>query len=334
MKVAVLQGGRSGEHDISLASARAVEGALTSLGYEPWPLVFGRLGGARWPGGAGSFAQALLALEATEVDCAVIAMHGADGEDGRIQAALELCEVAYQGSRVTSSAVALDKARTKTVYRAVGLPVAEDVVVAAGDDPAWSALAEQIGLPCVLKTAESGSSVGIEIIDSETQLAERGAALLATGTDSLMVERYVTGREFTVAVLEDLDGSLRALPPVEIRPVVARFFDYTAKYTPGATDEICPAPIDDDLADHFAALGIAAHRALGCRHYSRTDVILCEDTQTSVLLETNTLPGLTPLSLFPKAAVAAGMSFAELVRRLVDLALRERASPRPFDGGG
>ena len=322
MKVAVLQGGRSGEHDISLESGKAILGALTTLGYSPWSLIFGRQGGARWPGGQGSFANALLALERAHVDCAVIAMHGSDGEDGRIQAALELIGVPYQGSRVTASAVALDKARSKTVYRAFGIPVANDLVLHPGDASDWSWVAREIGLPCVLKTAESGSSVGIEMIDSEEQLADRGQALLTSGTDSLLVESYIAGREFTVAVLERMDGSLQALPPVEIRPVEARFFDYAAKYTPGATDEICPAPIGEELTSRLQAIGMDAHRALGCRHYSRTDFMVCETRGVPLVLETNTLPGMTPVSLFPKAAGAANMTFPDLVSRLVDLARR------------
>ena len=320
MKVAVLQGGRSGEHDISLESAKAVLGALTTLGHEAWPLIFGRTGGARWPDGQGSFGRALLALEQAKVDCAFIAMHGADGEDGRIQAALELVGVPYQGSTVTASAVAMDKARSKSVYRQSAIGVADDVTLRPTDLPDWAEVVAAVGLPCVLKTAESGSSVGIEIVDSAGQLAERGAALLGSGTDSLLIESYVTGREFTVAVLEHMDGSLQALPPVEIRPVEARFFDYEAKYTPGATDEICPAPIDALLTERLQEIGVRAHGALGCRHYSRTDFIVRASDGAPVVLETNTLPGMTPVSLLPKAAAAAGMTFAQLVDHLLQLA--------------
>jgi len=322
MKVAVLQGGRSGEHDVSLESGKAIEQALTTSGYETWSVVFGQEGGASWPGGSGSFAEALLALETSGAGCAFIAMHGADGEDGRIQAALELIGMPYQGSGVTSSAIALDKARSKSVYRAWNLPVSDDVVLRSDDRPDWPIIAVKIGVPCVLKTAESGSSVGIEIVDSGAELADRGDALLASGTDSLLVESFVEGREFTVAVLEGLDGIPAALPPVEIRPVEARFFDYEAKYTPGATDEICPAPIDDALTERLQTLGLVAHRALGCRHYSRTDFMVDEETGEPVLLETNTLPGMTPMSLFPKAADAAGMTFPQLIDRLVKLATR------------
>lgn len=319
-RVAVVKGGASGEHDVSLVTGQAIEGALAVLGLEAWPLTLGRKGGASWPGGEGTVAESLLALEGAGVKAALIAMHGEYGEDGRIQAALELIGVPYQGSGVTASAVGLDKARSKMVYRFEKLPVAEDAVLfpadLAGTD--WPALIARLGLPLVLKTAESGSSVGVEVIETAAELPARAAALL-TDTESLLIESWLPGRELTVAVLEDLDGSIAALPVVEIVPHGDRWFDYETKYDPDAVDEICPAPIDDALAAECAELGLRAHALLGCRHYSRTDIIL-DAAGRPRLLETNTLPGLTPASLFPKAAAAIGMDFPALVARLVALA--------------
>jgi D-alanine-D-alanine ligase len=329
-------GGRSGEHDVSLVTARAVAGTLGELGWEWLEVCFEREGGARWesrgegggtPPGAtsrtrGTTLDALGAVVAYAPHAAFIAMHGPDGEDGRLQAVLELCGVPYQGSDAAASAIAMDKARTKALYRTAGLPVAEDRVVRRGEAPAWDEIASRLGLPLVLKTAKSGSSVGVEVVDSAAALSVRGRAMLED-TTHLVIERWLPGAEFTVAVLEDASGAPEALPVIEIRPKTARFFDYVTKYDPEATDEICPAPIAEALAQELRDLGLAAHRVLGCRDYSRTDIKLDAERRPH-LLETNTLPGLTPASLFPKAARTAGIPFAEVVRRLVTRAA-ERA---------
>lgn len=328
MRVAVLMGGRSGEHDVSLRSGAAVVGALATLGWSAFPVTFGRVGGARWgsdtadaPAGEGTIGEALLALERWRPDAAFLAMHGPDGEDGRVQGALELLQIPYQGSGIQASAVGLDKVRTKQLYRAAGLPVARDRVVSGPVD--WAALAADLGLPLVLKTPASGSSVGVVIVSTTSELAAQGAALLAEA-GTLLCEQYVVGREFTAPVLEAEDGTPTALPAIEIRPVSAAFFDYGAKYTPGATDELCPAPIDAALEQRIRALGLAAHAAVGCRGYSRTDLIVRADGEP-ILLETNTLPGLTAQSLLPKAAAEAGLDFPGLIARLVH---RARAAYR------
>ncbi|MFO0750799.1 MAG: D-alanine--D-alanine ligase [Myxococcota bacterium] len=274
--------------------------------------------------GGGSIGETLLALERWRPDVAFIAMHGPDGEDGRVQGALEMLGIAYQGSGIQASAVGLDKVRTKAVYRAAGLPVAKDRVVSGRVD--WRALAAELGLPLVLKTPASGSSVGVVIATTLDELAAQGQALVAEA-GSLLCEQYVHGREFTAPVVEGPDGTPSALPAVEIRPVTAAFFDYVAKYTPGATDELCPAPIDPVLEAEIRALGLAAHRVLGCRGYSRTDLIVRADGRP-VLLETNTLPGLTAESLLPKSAAVAGLPFPALVQRLLERARAAALSPR------
>lgn len=309
-------GGRSGEHEVSLRSGAAVVAALAALGHEALEVVFGRAGGARVGPVEGSIGEALLALERWRPDVAFLAMHGPDGEDGRVQGALEMLGIRYQGSGVQASAVGLDKVRTKERFRVAGLPVAADRVVAPGVD--WAALVAELGLPLVLKTPASGSSVGVVIVKHLDDLARAGDALLAEA-GALLVEQYVRGREFTAPVLEGADGVPVALPVVEIRPRTAAFFDYEAKYTPGATDEICPAPIPPELEARLGALGLAAHRALGCRGYSRTDVIVREDG-APFLLETNTLPGLTAESLLPRSARVAGLDFPALVQRLLERA--------------
>jgi len=348
MRVAVLMGGQSGEHEVSLRSGAAVLEALHTLGHPAFAVTLLRQGGATTasPDGntRGTSAAGLVALEAWQPDCAFIAMHGPDGEDGRIQGALELLGIPYQGSGIQASAIGLDKIRTKELLRAADLPIAAERVVHASSPSGvatdWSALAPELsgalGLPLVLKTPTSGSSVGVEIVRTTEALAERGAAL-ASEAGRVLVEQFVAGREFTLPVVETCDGFAEAFPVVEIRPKAASFFDYEAKYTPGATDEICPAPIEPALESRLRALGVAAHLALGCSGYSRTDCIVAPDGRI-VLLEVNTLPGLTRESLLPKSAAVAGLTFADLVQRLLDRALArahlaDRAAPWRGESG-
>jgi D-alanine-D-alanine ligase len=332
-------GGRSGEHAVSLRSGAAVLGALEALGWQGLGFVLTGDGRARWPheGGKdgalreGSIAEGLCWLERASIDCAFIAMHGEEGEDGRVQGALELLRIPYQGSGIQASAIGLDKARTKDVLKLAELPLAADRLLVAG--PAGLArdtlveTARELGLPLALKTMASGSSVGVALVRTLDELLMTAPTMVGPG-ESLLVEAYVAGREFTLPVLETLDGTPEALPVVEIRPRTAAFFDYEAKYTPGATDELCPAPIPPDLEARLRALGVRAHTALGCAGYSRTDCIVAADGSV-VLLEVNTLPGLTNESLLPKAAQAAGLSFPALVERLVLRAIaRHGPSPR------
>lgn len=327
MKIAVLMGGRSGEHEVSLRSGRAVIGALFGRGHAVFALTFGRHGGATFgPVGngddaetEGTIAASLVALEAWGPACAFIAMHGEDGEDGKIQGVLELLGIPYQGSGIQASAIGLDKVRTKQLLRAAGLPLARERVIDRTAPRDWDALVAELGLPLVMKTPASGSSVGVEIVPTREAAEARGEALLDEA-GRVLLEQYVKGREFTLPVLEDPDGTPTALPVVEIRPREAAFFDYTAKYTPGATDEICPAPIPPALEAILGDLGLRAHQALGCRGYSRTDCIVTPLGEVA-LLEVNTLPGLTAESLMPRSAAVAGMDFTALVERLLARAL-------------
>jgi len=314
-------GGRSGEHEVSLRSGAAVLGALAALGHEPLSVVFGKFGGVRVADLEDkTIGQGLLALEAWRPDVAFIAMHGPDGEDGRVQGTLEILGIPYQGSGIQASAVGLDKIRSKSAFRAAGLPVADDRIVTRAPD--WSDIAGDLGLPLVLKTPASGSSVGVAIVRDLPSLVAEGAGLLSAA-GALLCEQYVAGREFTAPVVEDADGVPRALPIVEIRPKSNSYFDYGAKYTPGASDELCPAPIEPPLEQELRRVGLAAHVALGCRGYSRSDIIVGADGRV-VLLETNTLPGLTGESLLPKSATAAGLDFPALIQRLLDRALSTR----------
>ncbi len=336
LRVAVLHGGPSSEHDISVWSSRGVIDTLRGLGHETHAVFVDRAG--LWhlapTGNAGEISpsplpilEAVAALQALAVDVCFLGFHGTYGEDGRIQALLDLAGLRYTGSHTTASAVAMDKPLARRVFQGVGIPVARaQELRTAGLDGAGEALAaakdlvEELGLPVVIKVPAGGSSVGVEIprdLDAVAGALQRLAPLAA----NLLCEQYIAGTELTAGVLERADGSLEALPLVEIAPVKADFFDYSAKYQPGGTDEIVPARIDAAATAAVQALGIRAHVALGCQGVSRTDVILRADGAPFVL-ETNTLPGLTPASLLPKAAAAAGCDYATLLTRILAAALR------------
>jgi D-alanine-D-alanine ligase len=249
-------------------------------------------------------------------------MHGPFGEDGRVQALLDLLGLPYVGSDSFASALAMDKPRTKDVYRARGVPTPKAAVLEL-DGTTPGALAEVVAgkfpSPWVLKTPRLGSSVGVEIVARREDL--EGAVLRVAGIDgTLLVEEFVRGREFTAPVLDlKAEGGPRGLPVIEIVIKTAHFFNYQNKYD-GSTAEVCPAEIPEELEQRIRAIGVAAHRALGCRGYSRTDVMVTAGG-AAYALETNTLPGLTDQSLFPRAARVAGLSYTALVSALLDDAL-------------
>lgn len=330
-KVLVFLGGESTEHEISLRSGAAVVKHLPAAGYEPVPVVVTRQGHYRLPaatdlGAPGpdlSLGDALNRLEALHPEAAFIAMHGLFGEDGRIQALCDLMHVPHVGADVIGSAAAMDKWFAKAVYRASGVPTPDAVLLDGNqaDDPGvLSAAVDRLGLPIVVKSPRMGSSVGVYIAKTPETLAEHVASALRLG-EHVLLETFRRGRELTVPVLEDpATGEPRALPVIEVRVLKHEFFDLQTKYDPSLNEELCPAPIPEDVAREVQRLGVLAHRALQLRGFSRTDFIWTGDAFWC--LETNTIPGLTEASLFPKAAAVAGMSFPDLVGVLVRRALR------------
>lgn len=254
------------------------------------------------------------------IDVAFLALHGQYGEDGTLQGMLEILGIPYVGSRTLASALAMDKAMAKTVLEAAGIPVPRGIVVERGEfhrapEEAARAAAERV-LPAVVKPVAQGSSIGMSLV-SEMGGMRRALEEAFAYDDRALVEERLVGTELTVGVIGNRE--LLALPVVEIVPK-RDFFDYRAKYDPALSDEICPARIPADAAARAQDLAKATHRALGCRGLSRTDQILVPD-RGPIVLELNTMPGLTINSLLPKAAKAAGTSFAELLDRLVQLAL-------------
>jgi D-alanine-D-alanine ligase len=259
-------------------------------------------------------------------------MHGANGEDGTMQGMLQLAGLPFVGSDCAASALAMNKPRAKDVYRCAGLATPPGVWFTSAD---WRCDSFRIlqditalGIPCVVKTCRSGSSVGVSIVREPSGLLPILEELLPLSGD-LLVEGFIKGREFTCGVIDDPREGLapRALPIVEIRPRVSSWFDFKAKYQADGSDELCPAPIPRALAERFQEAGLLAHKYLGCRGLSRTDLIWNEPADRVEVIETNTIPGFTEASLLPKAAAAAGLDYEALVNLLVTAALSYAGGP-------
>lgn len=302
--IMVLAGGWSGEREVSLGSGRAVCDALDKQRYEvelydP------------------SEGLGLLLDRRGHIDLAFILLHGKMGEDGRIQGFLDLLEIPYVGSGVLSSSMALNKKITKSLYRAAGLKVPEDYIRRRGEEIDLCFCLTSLGGKAVVKPVAEGSSLGVSICETEDALLA-GINKAFVYDDEVMVEKYIEGQEITCCVIGN--QGLETLPLIEIVPAASHdFFDYDAKYTPGATNEICPADLDEPIAEQLRECAKRAHLALQCRVWSRTDMIVRGDE--IFMLETNTIPGMTENSLFPRAARAAGLSMSGLLDRLIELSL-------------
>jgi len=270
--------------------------------------------------GSSALASASSALTGEGIDVAFIALHGPWGEDGKIQAVLETFGIPYTGSGVLASALAMDKAMAKTVLAANGIDVPRGVLVSSPADR------PSIAPPSIVKPVENGSSVGVSMVDDAKDYPAAITEALRYERRALVEERLF-GTELTVGVIGP-DHDLQALPVIEIVPKRA-FFDYRAKYDSGLSDEICPARVPDAVANRAQDIALRAHRALGCTAISRTDLIWSPaQGDRMVVLEVNTMPGMTANSLVPKAARVAGISFPELVERLVGWALADREHGR------
>jgi D-alanine-D-alanine ligase len=260
-----------------------------------------------------------------QTDVAVLALHGSFGEDGKIQGYLDTLGIPYTGSGVFASSVAMNKIATKYIYEQAGLAT-PPYSVFGKHYPQQSAevLAQRHGFPCFVKCPQSGSS---RLMGRATSLSELRELLeeLQHHSDEILIESAIVGPEFSCPVLTLPDGTIKALPPIEIRPVSASFFDYTAKYTDNASLELVPAPQPPELLQEIQHCAIKAHLALGCDGVSRTDMILADSTL--YLLETNTLPGLTTASLLPKSFVADGGSYEQLMDVLIQRALTAFRAP-------
>ena len=305
IKLALVCGGRSAEREVSLSGAEGVKNALDRDKYDV--TVYDPKSDIP-----------RIVADAGKIDVAFILLHGKYGEDGTIQGLFDMLDIPYQGSGVLGSALAMDKHLSKVVYRASGIPTPDWITLESSKDINPEEIVRKLGLPLIVKPCTQGSSVGMARVDDASALGD--ALREAFKWDSrVMAEAFTSGREITAGVIGNRE--LQALPLVEIIPGEKYdFFDMEAKYKPGATREVCPAEIDEEVAVRARNIGIMAHRALSLRGYSRTDMILAQDGTIKVL-ETNTIPGMTPTSLFPQAAAAAGMEFSSLLDRLIELAL-------------
>ena len=304
LRLALLAGGKSGEREVSLKGAEEIVKALDPGKYE-----------VKRYDPATDLAK--LATEADSLDVAFILLHGPLGEDGTVQGFLDLLEIPYQGSGVLGSAIAMDKNLSKILYRNAGLKVPEWYMASKKDIEHPDENLSQLGLPLVIKPASQGSSLGMSIARSKHDIAEGLQKAFAIDRQ-VMVEEFIAGREITGGVIGNLE--LTALPLVEIIPGEKYdFFDYEAKYQPGASKEICPADLEEAITIRAQNYALTAHRALQLRGYSRTDMIVSGND--IYVLETNTIPGMTPTSLLPQGAAAAGLDFPALLDRLIELAL-------------
>ncbi|MGA1202845.1 MAG: D-alanine--D-alanine ligase family protein [Planctomycetota bacterium] len=332
-RVLLLFGGDGAEREVSIASARSIASALTAETLDLIP--------ARWDEGgwvvlpdaddlhrSGTVERPLACLERlirAGVEVVFNALHGGPGEDGRLAALCELAGLPYTGAGVHAGAVTDDKSTFRTLAIGLGLEVAPGASIDAG---AWFTRADEIlthvatdvGFPAIVKPVHGGSSCGVVKVEDAEGLA---AALDRGFADSreLLVERFIVGRELTVPCLGTRPGiPPETLPLIEIQPKTeSGFFDYEAKYVKGRADEICPAPIEADLAEHLGRTAREIHLQLDLGGCSRTDLILSPDGP--VWLETQTVPGFTETSLLPQAAAAAGIPFPTLCRRLIDYAI-------------
>lgn len=289
-KIGVLYGGLSAEREVSLASGAAVHKALIARGYDAIAIDVNR-----------DLPQ-VLAREG--VDIAFIALHGRYGEDGSVQGVLELMGIPYTGSGVLASALAMNKIFAKQTFAASGLTIAPYRVLRRGD-----AAQTDFGFPVVVKPSQEGSSVGVSIV----RAAEGLAAAIETAfryDDEILVEQFIKGQEVQVGILgEEALGAIEIVPKNE-------FYDFEAKYTAGMAEHILPARLPADVYRRALDTGLSAHRALGCAGYSRVDLLVTAAGDCYVL-EVNTLPGMTALSLLPEIAQGAGIGFEELVERIL-----------------
>ncbi len=312
LRVGVLMGGPSAEHEVSMASGRWVLAALDSARYEAVPIEIPRTGSWFPPPG---------------LDVAFIAMHGPFGEDGTIQGMLEFARLPYVGSGVLASALAMDKRRSRQLFGFNGIPTPGYLAVGRDEFPAREAslvaeVRQALGFPCVVKPNAQGSSIGVRIVKDAERLGPALDAAFALD-DLVLVEEYLRGTELTCAILDDLERRAPVpLPLVEIIPK-REFFTYEAKYSPGGADEICPARLPWAAVWRAQSAALRAYRVLGCADFARVDLFVRE--ADVAVLEVNTIPGLTEGSLFPRAAHAAGIEMPALVDRLIEAALRRAA---------
>lgn len=344
MKIVVLAGGTSTERDVSLCSGSNIYHALKArghqvilldvyLGYETKEPVsenlfleaidwtkdiqgiseshpdLTHLKDLREDGGKSMFGPNVLTL-CNMADIVFIGLHGANGEDGRVQAAFDLMGIPYTGTGYLSSALAMDKSISKQFFVKYGIPTPAGITLKNGEkvDPS------SIRYPCMVKTTCGGSSVGVYRVDHPSDL-EQALVAAYSFADDVIIEQFISGREFSVGVI---DG--KALPVIEMAPLQG-FYDYRNKYQPGSTIETCPAELDAELTKEMQHYAELVCQVLGITSYARIDFVMDTKDASIFCLEANTLPGMTPISLLPQEAAAAGMSYEDLCEKIIEVSL-------------
>lgn len=344
----ILCGGPSSEYEVSISSGKVVTEMMSEKGRIIRPVIVSRSGKwiisdkvisekapdrtwleeffeqakADWTADGVNFVDALQAMLDDNVDCAFLAFHGNYGEDGGIQGALQTAGINYTGSQILATAAALNKNVTLATLSQAGLKTAKSVTVTR-DNPT-SADLDKLTLPVFTKPVRGGSSVGVSLIKTREEI-EAGISLALEYDFYAMVEEKIEGVEVSCGVVDlVVDGKIetQAMPPTLISPLEAEFFDYEAKYVAGKSKDITPAPLPPDVIHRIREAALAAHLALGCEGLSRTDMIVKPDPgSVPVMLEIQTLPGMTPTSLLPQQCAAVNISFAELLDHIINHSL-------------
>ena len=302
-KVAVLMGGRSAEREVSLETGQAVATALRELGHEVAEVDAGK--------------EMAIELDQLKPDVAFLALHGRGGEDGTVQGLLEVMRIPYTGCGVLASAVTIDKVVTKEILAFHGIPVVEDVVAEPDQDPERIAdeVFSTISYPVMVKPPYEGSSIGVIKVDEPDALLPALKDVFSRDSRAL-IERYVDGRLLTVGIL---GREPRVLPVLEIK-VPQGFYDYRAKYQPGISEYQVPASLSPELSELATKIALESFNVLGCEGISRIDLMLEDGSERIMVLEVNTIPGMTATSLVPMAAASVGISFNEVVAEILESA--------------
>jgi D-alanine-D-alanine ligase len=335
MKIAVLMGGCSGERNVSFTSGRSVYNALKSNGHEVLAIdpALGEncvidIQNMDIPNEIPSDDELKSLNPANYIDClnseifqsidkVFNLVHGKWGEDGHLQALMDMKKISYVGSKMRACAVSMDKINTKILFEAVGITTPKWAAVSKKanlDEELFREIRSELGKKVVIKPYDQGSALGMSIIETSSfEEFENAVKLTHNYSEIALIEEYISGRELTVAVIDDT-----VYPIVEIKPKEG-FYDYKNKYTGGSTEYICPADLPSDVADFTMNLADSANSIVGCRHFSRVDFRLSDDF-VPYCLEINTVPGFTGLSLLPKATAAGGLNFNDLCEKLIELA--------------
>ncbi len=344
IKLGIVFGGRSNEHEVSLKSAKQVIDAINKERYKISPIAITKKGvwlfedsglkyldfnlaKAQKEGGVEVDADFLSEKNddvfelLKKLDLILPILHGPYGEDGRLQGMLDMLSVPYVFSGALASALAMNKQKTKIIAKKCGLKVAKEIIIEKNKKYKPDKIIEKINFPIVIKPIELGSSVGIDIVKNKQEL-EQGIERALSYGEKVMLEQYIKGRELTVGVMGE--KTPKALPVIEIIPKLSNFFDYKAKYQVGGSQEICPADIPEEIRKKVQKNAVKIFKALDCRDLARADFIWKNDSKEIYFLEINTIPGMTGTSLAPQAAKASGMDFSQFLDKLIIGALKRK----------